>query len=169
MLFRFLAIALLMLPITLFASGKIYMWTDESGIVHYGDRPPQEVQAEEIAIQGRTREPVVVAEDQLPGQWYGTVNIGGDVRVTLNQSGSITFIQTRPDQSVFNYQGIWTLDTNSITVITEFSQTAPRNGELQRSVEPVQYVYNIIDFGDNSMEWIIGEERFSLAKSTIQP
>jgi hypothetical protein len=50
-------------------------------------------------------------------------------------------------------------------VITEFSQSAARGGQLKRSVEPVQLTYTIIRFGDGQMDLISGDERFSLRKT----
>jgi hypothetical protein len=154
-------------PATLFAAGKIYTWTDEEGNVHYGDRPPMEADAEEIRIQGTKKAPVEVDENMLPGQWFGTEANGGEVKLTINASGTINFIQTRTDQSVYNYQGIWTYADNSLTVITEFTQTAPANGDFQRSVEPLQLKYNIIRFAGEEMEMIIGEDRFTVSKLNL--
>lgn len=164
MVIRLFIMALIMAPLTVLAASKIYTWTDENGVIHYGDRPPASAAAEEVAIDGKVEAPVEINEDQLPGQWYGPASNGGDVKVTLNASGTINFLQTLPDQSVFNYQGIWTLGENRIEVITEFSQTAPRNGDFQRSVEPLQFVYNILEFDADNMEWIIEGNRFELEK-----
>ncbi|WP_320821543.1 DUF4124 domain-containing protein [Reinekea sp.] len=166
MLQRLTILLILTLPLSVFASGKIYTWTDASGIVHYGDRPPLEIDAEEIAIQGKKKQPLVVVSEQLPGQWFGAVNDGGEVKLTLSENGTITYIQTRADQSVYNYQGIWSLNNTALTVITEFSQTAPPGGNFKRSVEPIQLVYNIIAFSENAIELIIGTERFSLLRLT---
>ena len=33
------------------ASGQVYRWTDSTGKVHYGDRPPDEAKARELRIQ----------------------------------------------------------------------------------------------------------------------
>jgi thiol-disulfide isomerase/thioredoxin len=33
------------------ASGQVYRWTDSTGKVHYGDRPPEEAKARELRIQ----------------------------------------------------------------------------------------------------------------------
>jgi hypothetical protein len=164
MLQRLAILLILGLPLSVFASGKIYTWTDTTGIVHYGDRPPMEANAEEIAIQGKKKQPLVLVSEQLPGLWFGAVNEGGEVKLTLSENGTITYLQTRPDQSVYNYQGIWSLNNTSITVITEFSQTAPPSGNFKRSVEPIQLVYNIITFSETAMDLIIGSERFSLLR-----
>jgi len=165
MLQRFVIILTFCLPLSVFAAGKIYTWTDDYGVVHYGDRPPLEVNAEEIAIQGKKKEPVVIVKEQIPGTWFGSVNDGGEIKITLNESGAMTFLQTKADQSVYNFQGVWTLEEQTITVITEFSQTAPANGEFKRSIEPVQLNYNIIAFSESDMELISGEERFELTKT----
>jgi len=164
MLQRLVILVILALPMNVFASGKIYTWTDATGIVHYGDRPPLEAEAEEIAIQGKKKQPLVVVSEQLPGLWFGAVNEGGEVKITLSENGTISYLQTRADQSVYNYQGIWSLSNTSLTVITEFSQTAPPDGDFKRSVEPIQLVYNIITFNENAMELIIGSERFNLLR-----
>ncbi|EAR09558.1 DUF4124 domain-containing protein [Reinekea blandensis] len=163
MLQRFLCLLILLTPLSVLAAGKIYTWTDDDGNVYYGDRPPTEIEAEEITIQGKKREPVTVDESVLPGQWFGTDERGGEVKMTLNENGTVTFIHTRSDQSVYNYQGIWTYEDNSITVITEFSQTAPANGNFKRSVEPVQLTYFIVRFSSDTMELVIEDDRFTLA------
>ncbi len=162
---RLFVIALICLPVSLFAAGKIYTWTDADGNVFYGDRPPQTVEAEEIAIQGKKPEPIVVTAELLAGQWFGQINGGGEAKFTFNSNGSISLIQTRADQSVYSYQGIWTIENTTVTVITEFSQSAARGGQLKRSVEPVQLTYTIIRFGDGQMDLISGDERFSLRKT----
>jgi len=164
MLQRLAIVLILALPLTVFASGKIYTWIDAIGIVHYGDRPPLDADAEEIAIQGKKKQALVVVSEQVPGLWFGEATDGGEVKLTLSENGTITYLQTRADQSVYNYQGIWSLNNTSLTVITEFSQTAPPGGDFKRSVEPVQLVYNIINFNENNMELIIGTERFNLLR-----
>lgn len=164
MLKHILLILLFVMSSFMLADDKIYTWIDEDGVVHYGDRPPAEVEAEEVAIQGKKKAPVVVDEAVLPGQWFGTDQSGGEVRFTLNENGNMTFVHTRADQSVFNFQGIWSFEDNSITVITEFTQTAPRNGDFQRSVEPLRLQYNIIGFSDTSMELIISDDRFDVSR-----
>jgi hypothetical protein len=162
---RFLVLALVCIPLTVTAASKIYTWTDENGDTFYGDRPPKEAEATEIAVQGKKKSPVNVNEEALPGVWFGYEENGGEVKLDLKENGTITLLQTKSDQSVFNYQGIWSYTDNSITVITEFSQTAPRNGDFKRSVEPLQLVYNIIRFEDGDMELIISDERFSVSKT----
>lgn len=152
------------LPMAVFAAGKIYTWTDKSGVIHYGDRPPMAAQADEVAIQGKKKLPSVVVQELLPGLWFGSANDGGEVKFTLFENGSITYIQTRADQSVYNYQGIWTLENTSLTVITEFSQTAPPGGDFKRSVQPIALTYTIVGFSENALEVIIGPERFSLVR-----
>jgi hypothetical protein len=164
MLQRLFVLVLICLPTALFAAGKIYTWTDENGDIFYGDRPPSEADATEIAIQGKKKNPVIVDEEILPGEWFGQEARGGEVKIKLNSNGTITFLQTKADQTVYNYQGIWTYEKNSISVITEFSQTAPPNGNFERSVEPLQLVYNIIGFSAEKMELIIEDERFVLDK-----
>lgn len=163
MLRRFLCLVVLLTPLSLLAAGKIYTWTDEDGNVFFGDRPPMTIEADEVTIQGKKREPVVVDEEGLPGQWFGNDDQGGEVKLTLNANGTVSFIHTRADQSVYNYQGIWTYQDNSITVITEFSQSAPANGDFKRSVEPVQLTYFIVRFNENDMELIIEDQRFVLS------
>lgn len=164
MLKRFLLVALLGLPTLLFATGKIYTWTDEDGNVFYGDRPPTQVEATEIAIQGKKKKPVIVDEQALPGEWFGTDQDGGEVKMTLENSGNIDFRQTQPDQTVYIYQGIWSYNDKTITVITEYTQTAPPGSDFQRSIEPIQLQYNIIAFGGDTMELIIEDERFEVAR-----
>lgn len=38
--------------------GKIYKWTDENGVVHFGSRPPEQGQADEVKVRA---EPVATA------------------------------------------------------------------------------------------------------------
>ncbi|TCS43034.1 DUF4124 domain-containing protein [Reinekea marinisedimentorum] len=164
MLQRLFLLIVLCLPLTSMAAGKVYTWTDESGTVHYADRPPADIEAEEIEFQGKKKAPVSVNEGTLAGQWYGRSDKGSEVKLTFNENGTITYTQTKSDQSVFNYQGLWSLEGSSISVITEFSQTAPANGDFKRSPEPMQYVYNVLAFGNNSMEYIIESERFTVSR-----
>ena len=44
-----LAVAGLLAAVT--ASGQVYRWTDSTGKVHYGDKPPDEATARELRIQ----------------------------------------------------------------------------------------------------------------------
>lgn len=162
MFLRLFLIVSISLPLTTLAASKIYQWTDENGTVHYADRPPADVEAIEIEIQSQKKKELEVSEEALPGQWFGRSDKGSEVKMTLNENGSITLTQTYPDQSVFNYQGIWSLENDGISVITEFSQTAPANGDFKRTVEPMQYVYNIRAFDTDEMEYIIESERFTL-------
>lgn len=164
---RFLCLVLLFTPLSLFAAGKIYTWTDEDGNTYYGDRPPAEVEAKEVAIQGKKAKAVEVDESALPGQWFGTDESGGEVKMTLNENGTVSFIHSRADQSVYNYQGIWTYQNKSITVITEFSQTASSSGEVKRSVEPLQLNYFIVRFNNDAMELVIEDQRYSLAPVSL--
>lgn len=165
MLQRLLVLVLALCPVLVMAAGKIYTWSDADGNVFYGDRPPSEVTAKEIEIKGKKKSPIVVNEEELPGQWFGEEARGGDAKFKFNVNGTVTFLQTRPDQTVYNYQGIWTYEKNSITVITEFSQFAEADGTITRSGEPVQLVYNIIRFDDRGMELIIEDERFDVSKT----
>lgn len=164
MLQRLFLMLVLCLPLTSIAAGKAYTWTDESGVVHYADRPPADVDAKEIEFQGKKKQPISINESALAGQWFGRSDQGSEVKLTFNENGTITYTQTRSDQSVFNYQGLWTLEDTSISVITEFSQTAPANGDFKRSPEPMQYIYNVLAFSDNSMEYIIESERFNVSR-----
>ena len=161
---RLLVIAVFCLPMSLLAAGKIYTWTDENGDVFYGDRPPLIGDVTEVAIKGKKQEPVSVESSQLHGQWYGSINGGGDAKITFSENGSISFIQTRADQSIYSYQGIWTSENTTITVITEFSQSSS-GGEVKRSVEPIQLTYTVIGFTENQMELISLSDRFSLRKT----
>jgi hypothetical protein len=162
MLQRLFLILAVCLPLTSFAAGKVYTWTDQTGTVHYSDRPPADVEAEEIEFQGKKKRSVAINEESLAGQWYGRSDKDSEVKLTFNENGTITYTQTKADQTVFNYQGLWTLENSSITVITEFSQTAPPNGDFKRSPEPMQYIYNVMSFENETMEYIIESERFTV-------
>ena len=127
------------------AEGKIYTWTDEEGTVHYGDRPPRNAQAEEVSIRGQRQEAVEVNAAQLNGTWFGRGANGGETRIRIQENGAIRFTQTRPDQSIYNYQGIWRLEDRTLSVITEFIEEGAGTG-MQRSVEPVQLTYTFTAF-----------------------
>ena len=160
-----ISLALSITPILTLAAGKIYTWQDADGNIVYGDRPPTGATAEEIHIQGKKKAAVIVDEEQLEGEWFGSSNEGGQTKMTINGNGTIRFLQTKADQSTINYQGIWTLERQTLTVITEFTQTAEPNRDFIRSVEPMELTYNILAFNDTDMEMIIEGERFNLRKT----
>lgn len=166
MLNRFVFFLVLLIPLSVLAADKVFTWTGEDGVVHFGDRPPMESDAKEIAIQGKKKAALSVTDEQLTGQWFGTSDRGGEVKITLNANGSIAYIQTRADQSVYNYQGIWTLESTTLSIITEFSQTAQANSDFKRSVEPLQIEYNITRFEADSMSMIKEGEVFTVSKIT---
>ncbi len=163
----FVVLVFCLIPTFSLAAGKIYTWKDDKGNVVYGDRPPMGTEATEIAVQGKKKVPIAVEETQLHGEWFGSSTEGGQTKITLNSNGTIRFLQTKSDQSTLNYQGIWTLEKQSLTVITEFTQSAERNQEFVRSVEPLQLTYNILKFSDLDMELIIEGERFELRKTGL--
>lgn len=132
------------------AEGKIYTWTDESGTVHYGDRPPRDAQAEEVSMRGQRREAIEVNASQLNGTWFGRDPDGGETRIRIQENGAIRFTQTRPDQTIYNYQGIWRLEDRSLSVITEFIEEGGAGGGMQRSVEPVQLSYTFTSFSPDA-------------------
>lgn len=164
MLQRLFLLLVICLPLTAMAAGTVYTWTDENGTVHYADRPPADVEAKEIEFKGKKKTPVTINEEVLAGQWYGRSDKGSEVKLTFNENGTITYTQTKSDQSVFNYQGLWSIEGASISVITEFSQTAPANGDFKRSPEPMKYVYNVLSFRNDDMEYIIESERFTVSR-----
>lgn len=131
---------------TVLAESKIYTWTDEEGTVHYGDRPPRNAQAEEVNIRGQRQEAIEVNAAQLNGTWFGRGPDGGETRIRIQENGAIRFTQTRPDQSIYNYQGIWRLEDRTLSVITEFIEEGGAGTGLQRSVEPVQLTYTFTSF-----------------------
>lgn len=128
------------------AESKIYTWTDEEGTVHYGDRPPRNAQAEEVNIRGQRQEAIEVNAAQLNGTWFGRGPDGGETRIRIQENGAIRFTQTRPDQSIYNYQGIWRLEDRTLSVITEFIEEGGGGSGMQRSVEPVQLTYTFTSF-----------------------
>lgn len=128
------------------AENKIYTWTDDDGTVHYGDRPPRNAQAEEVNIRGQRQEAIEVNAAQLNGTWFGRGPDGGETRIRIQENGAIRFTQTRPDQSIYNYQGIWRLEDRTLSVITEFIEEGGAGSGMQRSVEPVQLTYTFTSF-----------------------
>lgn len=146
-----------------FAAGKIYTWTDEDGVVHYGDRPPKEVNAEEVNIRGRKAEPVQVVPSQMAGTWFGRGPDGGEVRMRLQENGSIRYTQTFPDETIYNYQGIWRLEDRTMTVITEFIEEGG-GGNLNRSVEPVQLTYTFTRFSPEQLTILTAGQSYTLNK-----
>ncbi len=147
------------------AAGKIYTWTDDDGNVHYGDRPPQNVQAEEITMQGSGKaETVEVDQAQLVGTWFGETDEGGQIRMNIERNGNIRYTQTFANQSIYNYQGIWQLDDRSMQVITEFVEEGGGNTGLQRSVEPVQLSYTFLNFTPQQLTMVFEGETYQLEK-----
>ena len=157
-------ILLACLPLMSFAAGKIYTWQDENGNTVYGDRPPVAAEVTEVAIQGKKKAAIEVDALSLAGEWFGRGNNGGEVKMSIGDAGNIVFTQTRADQSVYNYQGVWSLENTTMTVITEFTQEISSVGKIKRSVEPVQVIYTITAFDGADMEFIAGPERFTASK-----
>ncbi|MEJ2043311.1 MAG: DUF4124 domain-containing protein [Reinekea sp.] len=162
---RLTLLAFCLTPLFTLAAGKIYTWTDADGNVVYGDRPPMGTTAKEVAVQGKKKAPINIDEQQLSGQWFGTSNEGSQAKITLNDNGTIRFLQTKSDQTTLNYQGIWTLENQTLTVITEFTQTAEPNKQFVRSVEPLQITYTIISFADEQMDMAIEGERYTMSRT----
>ena len=46
-------------------AGKVYKWTDESGIIHYGDKHPDGTQTETLRVESRTSSARTSPQDQL--------------------------------------------------------------------------------------------------------
>ena len=46
-------------------AGKVYKWTDENGIIHYGDKRPEGAQTETLKVESRSSAPRPSLEDQL--------------------------------------------------------------------------------------------------------
>lgn len=44
-------------------SGKIYKWTDENGVVHFGNRPPEQGQADEVKVRAEPAAAAPAADD----------------------------------------------------------------------------------------------------------
>jgi hypothetical protein len=132
------------------AESKIYTWTDDEGTVHYGDRPPRDAVAEEVNIRGQRQEAIEVNASQLNGTWFGRSSDGTETRIRIQENGSIRFTQTRPNQSIYNYQGIWRLEDRTLSVITEFIEEGGAGAGIQRSVEPVQLEYTFTAFSPES-------------------
>jgi hypothetical protein len=129
-----------------FAESTIYTWTDAEGQVNYGDRPPRGTDAEVVNIRGQRQEAVEVNAAQLNGTWFGRTANGTETRLRIQENGAIRFTQTRPDQSIYNYQGIWRLEDRTLSVITEFIEEGGGGAGMQRSVEPVQLTYTFTSF-----------------------
>lgn len=146
------------------AAGKIYTWTDSDGVVHYGDRPPKDANAEEVSIQGEKAEPVQVVPSQLAGTWFGRNSEGGEVRMALQVNGSIRYTQTFPNNTIYHYQGIWTLEDRSMNVITEFIEEGGGAGGLNRSVEPVRLTYTFTRFNPQQLTFLSNGQSFTLEK-----
>lgn len=144
-------------------SNKIYTWTDEDGTVHYGDRPPANADAEEVGIRGKKPEPVQVVPSTLTGTWFGRQDEGGEVRVRFQENGNIRYTQTFPDQTIFTYQGIWSLEGRTMNVITEFIEEGGGNN-LRRSVEPVRLTYTFTEFGSEQLTMINAGNSYTLNK-----
>ncbi len=46
-------------------AGKVYKWTDESGIIHYGDKHPDGTQTETLRVESHTSSARKSPQDQL--------------------------------------------------------------------------------------------------------
>lgn len=146
------------------AESKIYTWTDADGNVHYGDRPPKDANADEVSLQGKKAEPVEVDPALLTGTWFGRQDDNGEVRIELQSNGAIRFTQTFPDQSVFTYQGIWELEGQALSVITEFIEEGGGGSGISRSVEPRKFRYTFSRFEPKRMTLIAEGNTYLLDK-----
>jgi len=74
-----IAAAIALAACTCAHSAQVYRWTDADGKVHFGDRPPAQVEAEEVEIEVRSIEgaPTVSSYSNLP------VNIGVSEQVIM--------------------------------------------------------------------------------------
>lgn len=46
-------------------AGKVYKWTDENGVVHYGDMRPDDVQSETLKVAPKSSAPRTSPQEQL--------------------------------------------------------------------------------------------------------
>lgn len=57
---------LLVVLISAFALAQVYRWVDEEGGIHFGDKPPEEVDAEKLILpEGPSEEEIVQAQEDL--------------------------------------------------------------------------------------------------------
>lgn len=46
-------------------AGKVYKWTDENGVIHYGDKRPEGAQSETLRVESKSSAPRTSPQDQL--------------------------------------------------------------------------------------------------------
>lgn len=46
-------------------AGKVYKWTDENGVIHYGDKRPEGASSETLRVESKSSSPRASAKDQL--------------------------------------------------------------------------------------------------------
>lgn len=49
-----------------FAAERVYKWTDEKGVVHYGDQPPEGVESSKVAVKAARGETVEEPAEPAP-------------------------------------------------------------------------------------------------------
>lgn len=86
----FITIALACVTVTTVA-GEVYRWVDENGVVHFGDRAPEQGDAEKVAIQPSSG--VHVAPDSEPAAPYAEQKSAAqqrrDERAEVNQENQV--------------------------------------------------------------------------------
>ncbi|WP_250656799.1 DUF4124 domain-containing protein [Alkalimarinus coralli] len=46
-------------------AGKVYKWTDENGVIHYGDKRPEGAKSETLRVESKSSAPRTSVQDQL--------------------------------------------------------------------------------------------------------
>ncbi len=136
-------IALLVSPI-LFAESKIYTWTDEMGVVQFGDRPPLSVQANEVKMTGIVTTAVVVTMPLLQGNW-NVVGANGQAQEWLVREDGRIQIDMKLGNNRRIIHGTWTLSDAVMTLTSDLIQDI-QNGTSAINNAPVQFIYKFTAF-----------------------
>jgi len=126
------------------AADKIYTWTDENGVIQYGDRPPSNSGAKEVKVRGFQENILVISAEALEGNWR-VINSSGQIQDwTVRKDGRIQIdIRQGANRTIIN--GAWQLSDAIFTVNSELIQEI-KGGKATVNDAPVQFTYKFLEF-----------------------
>lgn len=129
------------------AADKIYTWTDENGVIQYGDRPPRDSQATEVKIRGFQENILEISAEKLEGNWR-VINASGQIQDwVVRKDGRIQIdIRQGANRTIIN--GAWQLSDTIFTVNSELIQEI-KGGQATVNDSPVQFTYKFLEFEEN--------------------
>lgn len=126
------------------AESKIYTWTDETGVIQFGDRPPLTVQASELKMNGIVTDPVLVIPALFQGNWNVVGQDGQSQEWLVREDGRIQ-IDMKLGNNRRIIHGTWTL-SDSVMILTSDLIQDIQDGKSTINNAPVQFIYKFLGF-----------------------